>query len=99
MRTSASDVAWKILSLAFGWHWLGAFDADDLREFAGELSAALVAALRGHDSRLIGDVLHRWRVTAQCLGDPVRRAILYGPVKPEDFIEVARPEARRPQER
>jgi hypothetical protein len=83
---------------AFDWAWLRVFDPEDLQEFVREARGAVVAAFRDRDPRLVDDLLHRWRVTAQALDDPLRRAILYGPVKLEDFIEVARPEAAAPGE-
>lgn len=69
------------------WPWLRAFDAEDLREFAAELHQA-------ESSAAIADVLHRWRITAEQLADPERRAILLtrGDLREEDFIEVDRPE-------
>ena len=84
---------------AVDWAWLRVFDAEDLQEFVREMRAAVVAAFRDRDPRIVDDMLHRWRVTSQVLDDPLRRAILYGPVNLDDFVEVARPEAVPPGER
>ena len=41
---------------------------------------------------LLDETLYRWRVTAEALEDPLRRAILLGAPGAEDFVEVSRPE-------
>ncbi len=78
---------------AFGeWPWLRTFDAEDLQEFIRELQEAIIAAGREESAALLEDTLHRWRVTAEALDDPLRRSVLLGAHRDEDFVEVGRPE-------
>ncbi len=86
-RAEASD-----LSQHGEWTWLRAFDTDDLREFVGELRQAIVVAAREESPDLIEETLQRWRTTAEALADPLRRQILLGGDRPDDYVEVSRPE-------
>jgi hypothetical protein len=74
------------------WPWLRVFDAEDLQEFIRELREALIVAGREESAALLQGTLHRWRVTAESLDDPLRRSVLLGPHRAEDFVEVTRPE-------
>jgi hypothetical protein len=78
------------------WAWARVFDVEDFQEFVRDVRRALLAAVHEEDSHLLDDTLQRWRVTARSLDDPLRREILYGTFRPEDFVEVSRPEAASP---
>jgi hypothetical protein len=81
------------LSLAeFGdWTWLRVFDHDDLEAFLAEVRDALVVATREHSFEPVRTVLQDWRVTAQTLDDPERRAILLGGLADDDFVDASPP--------
>jgi hypothetical protein len=74
------------------WTWLRVFDREDLEEFVSEMSEALLVAAREETADLIDETLHRWRTTAKALDDPLRREVLLGSPRDEDFVEVKRPE-------
>lgn len=74
------------------WQWLRGFDAEDLAEFMGDMRDAIIVAAREESSDLIEATLHRWQVTAEVLGDPLRREILLGTYRDADFVAVSRPE-------
>jgi hypothetical protein len=90
-----TDVALSTRVGELEWGWLYVFDADDLHTFASEIRQALLLGSREDRSDLLDDVLHGWRITAQTLDDPLRRSILLGPLRTEDYSEVVRPEAPR----
>lgn len=76
------------------WTWLRIFDDEDLHEFVRDMRDALLVAGREESSALVDETLERWRITAQQLSDPRRRAILLDreSINPDDFVEVGRPE-------
>jgi hypothetical protein len=74
------------------WPWLRAFDREDLEEFAGEMREALIIGGREESVDVLEETLHRWRVTASALDDPLRRSVLLGRHAADDFVEVSRPE-------
>lgn len=74
------------------WTWLRAFDHEEVATFMGEMRYALVVAAREESSDLIEEILDRWRVTARVLDDSLRREVLLGTHRDEDFVEVSRPE-------
>lgn len=76
------------------WTWLRVFDADDLRAFVEEIREAVTIGVHEESSGVLDEQLRAWRMTAQQAMDPLRRAILRGPVSEDDFVEVERP--RRP---
>lgn len=71
--------------------WLRAFDEDDLLEFRGELEEALHVAIAERSLVPVNRVVAAWRTTARSLDDPVRREILLGAPKDDDFVEVDSP--------
>lgn len=71
--------------------WLRAFDRGDLVAFLDELHDCLIAATADHDTAVLADAIRAWRVTAQQLEDPLRRATLTSRHDPGDFVEAARP--------
>jgi hypothetical protein len=74
------------------WPWLRAFDREDLEEFAREMREAVIIGGREESVGLLEETLHRWRVTAAALEDPMRRNVLLGAHVDDDFVEVSRPE-------
>src|SRR5271167_229056 len=48
---------------------------------------ALLVAIQENRLDAPRDVLHRWRVTAEVLDDPLRRSILLSPFNSDDFVE------------
>lgn len=74
------------------WTWLRSLDEEDRDEFIRELCRAVIVAAHEESSAIIEETLNAWRITAQELDDPDRRAILLGDVHEEDFLEVSRPE-------
>lgn len=78
---------------SFGeWTWLRLFDEDDLAGFINEMHEAVIVAAREESAELLDETLHRWRVTADVLQDPLRREVLLGLDREEDYVEVSRPE-------
>ncbi len=71
--------------------WLAVFNDDDLATFAQELGAALLAATREGSAEELHRIVADWRVTAEVLSDPERRAILLDGHGDSDFVEVQRP--------
>ncbi|MFE9725367.1 hypothetical protein ACFYQ5_17645 [Streptomyces sp. NPDC005794] len=72
--------------------WLRVFDGEDLKEFAGELNEALVAADSDNSTAPLDDCLRAWRTTAQQLEDPLRRSVLLDKGSSADLIDAERPE-------
>jgi hypothetical protein len=72
--------------------WLRAFDREDIQEFVGELSDALIAAEADQDTAVLDECINAWRITARQLADPLRRSVLLGTFEPEDYIEVSGPD-------
>jgi hypothetical protein len=70
--------------------WLAALDRDDQVQFFLQMGAALQSAERSRDTESLETCLREWRVTAQALSDPLRRAVLTG-AGDDDYEEVARP--------
>jgi hypothetical protein len=81
------------LSLAdYGdWTWLRHLPADDLPAFLDDARQALIVAAREETLTVLDATLRDWRVTAEELSDPLRRAILLGEHRAGDFVEAARP--------
>lgn len=78
---------------SFGeWTWLRVFDNEDLTEFVAEMHEAVIVAAREQSANLLDETLHRWRVTADVLSDPLRREVLLSREREEDYVEVSRPE-------
>jgi hypothetical protein len=77
------------------WSWLRVFDADDLREFIGEIRDAVIVGAREGSTALLDEQLRAWRITAQQAEDPLFRDILRGGALEEDFVEVRRPQGRK----
>ena len=75
------------------WSWLRVLDLADLREFVADMRQQLVLAMREDRLDLLEELLYRWRATTRSLDDPIRRSVLLSPLRPEDFVEVKRPEA------
>lgn len=73
------------------WSWLRVFDADDLREFIGEIREAIIVGAREGSTALLDEQLRAWHVTAQHADDPLFRDILRGGASEEEFVEVSRP--------
>lgn len=71
--------------------WLAALDYDDQTQFFLEMSEALGEAESARDAEPLEKCLREWRVTAEALSDPLRRAVLAGTWNNDDFAEVARP--------
>ena len=74
------------------WTWLRVFDKEDLAQFIDEIRDAVIVAAREESAELLDETLQRWRVTADVLQDPIRREILLGADREEDYMEVSRPE-------
>ncbi|MBI4319647.1 MAG: hypothetical protein HY675_14255 [Chloroflexi bacterium] len=74
------------------WTWLRVFDEDDLAEFTDEMREAVIVAAREQSADLLEETLRRWLVTAEVLRDPLRREILLGTDREEDYVEVSRAE-------
>lgn len=72
--------------------WLRSFDREDIEEFLDELRDALIAAKADEDTEVLDECLHAWRVTARQLADPLRRSVLLGSRRSDDYVEVGRPE-------
>lgn len=72
--------------------WLRVFEGEDLQEFVEDLHAALIAAHADEDVSVLDECVRAWRVTARQLEDPLRRQILLGRHKPDDFVEAREPE-------
>ncbi len=84
----------KVSELGDQLAWLRVFDADDLKEFAAELDDALVAARADGDATPLTECIRAWKVTARQLEDPLRRSVLLGKHKAEDYVDVERPGPR-----
>jgi hypothetical protein len=79
---------------AYGeWTWLRHLPADDLHLFRDEIRQALIVAAREESLTLLATTLREWRLTAEQLADPTRRAVLLGRPALTEFVEVARPSA------
>jgi hypothetical protein len=74
------------------WTWLRVFDEVDRATFIEEMHDALIVAAREESAELLEETLDRWRTTARVLDDPLRREVLLGTHRDEDFVEVHRPE-------
>lgn len=72
--------------------WLRSFDREDLDEFLGELHDALVAASADEDATILDECVEAWRITARQLEDPLRRSVLLGAHRPQDYVEVGQPD-------
>lgn len=76
-----------------GLAWLRVFDREDLEQFAGDLQEALVASSADNGVEALENCVRDWRLTAQQLADPLRRAVLVGPGGlRDDGVEVKRPQ-------
>jgi hypothetical protein len=71
--------------------WTQHLDADDRALMLAELRDCLGTLESTGDPGPLETCLREWRVTAEALADPERRAVLTGPLEPGDFTEVARP--------
>lgn len=92
-RDLASNTPLPLSPDAYGdWPWLKEFDAEDLQEFVREMRSVLMEANREVSLQQLEETLHAWQATAEALPDPVRREILLGRPRYEDFVEVTRPE-------
>jgi hypothetical protein len=78
------------------WTWLRHLPPADLAEFVAAVRAALIAAAREEATAALDETLLAWRTTAEELADPKARAVLLGEHRPEDFVEVTRPDAPTP---
>jgi hypothetical protein len=74
------------------WPWLATLDVEELNEFVSTLREAIIVSEREGVVSTLEELLRRWRVTAQALDDPLRRRVLLGTPRDEDFVEVSRPE-------
>ncbi len=87
--------------LAYGdWTWLRHLDEDGRLDFKDEMLGLLAVALRECSQvalDAVDEAIGAWRVTAETLADPERRAILLASHDDEDYVEVSRPEADPPQ--
>ncbi|MEV4069075.1 DUF6247 family protein [Nonomuraea fuscirosea] len=72
--------------------WLRTLDRDDMEEFLSELQEAIVAAKADEDIAVLDDCVHAWRVTARQLEDPLRRSVLLGKNRSDDYVAVEGPE-------
>ncbi|HEX6472176.1 MAG TPA: hypothetical protein VF069_23995 [Streptosporangiaceae bacterium] len=87
LRRSSPPTANELGELA----WLRPFDRDDLQEFLSELRDALIASSADEDTSALDNCLRAWRVTARQMEDPLRRAVLLGEHRSDDYEEVYRP--------
>lgn len=71
--------------------WPGYLDPDDRALMIRELRSAVDVLEKSGRAETLEGVLAAWRTTAEALADPDRRAVLTGPLKPEDFTEVGPP--------
>lgn len=71
--------------------WLRVFDAEDIREFIGELHQALIADLADQRIDTVLATVSDWRTTARQLEDPLRRSVLLGHTAPEHLIDATEP--------
>jgi len=67
--------------------WLRAFEQSEREEFVAELQDALIAAFADNSTVALDECLGAWRITAQQLEDPLRRAVLTGRHDPRDFAD------------
>lgn len=74
--------------------WLRVFDAEDLREFVGELHTALIAGLADQSLEEVEQLVTDWRITARQLEDPLRRSVLLGRDAGEQLINAPEPVER-----
>jgi hypothetical protein len=71
--------------------WTRHLDAEDRRLMFAELRFAFETLERSGDPEPLETCLRDWKVTAEALSDPDRRAVLTGPPGPGDFTEMPRP--------
>jgi hypothetical protein len=74
-----------------GLAWLAEFDADDREEALAEIRDAIALTLTSENATVLRETLHAWATTAAVMRDPMRRAILTGPIAEPDFVEVTEP--------
>lgn len=67
--------------------WLRVFDREDMKAFVDELQDCLIASFADNDTKLLRDAVNAWRITAQQIEDPLRRAILTGRHNDADFCD------------
>ena len=61
------------------WVWLREFSRSDLESFVAEMREAIVISSREESEEPIRNALYAWRVSAEALEDPTRRAVLFNP--------------------
>jgi len=71
--------------------WLRYLDEDDLATFVSELGEELLVAAATESADGLRQLVDDWRVTAEAVSDPERRAVLTGRHQIDDFVEVDRP--------
>lgn len=71
--------------------WLRVFDEADVREFCSELHVALLAALADDQSDVVEDCVAAWRITANEMSDPLRRAVLTASFSSDDYVDPSEP--------
>ena len=72
--------------------WTEHLDADDRALMVSELRAAVDSLEHTGDPAPLESCLREWKVTAEALSDPDRRAVLTADtLDPGDFTEVPRP--------
>ncbi len=76
-----------------GFAWLTEFDEEDRAEALAEIRNAVVVTVSTHDATMLRETLHGWITTAKVLHDPLRRAVLTGPLEESDFVEAAAPQS------
>jgi hypothetical protein len=75
--------------------WLRHLDDADLTSFIAEVRVAVSVAYHDDDLTQLDQLLRDWRATADELADPLRRDVLLGEFRADDFVEADRPERDR----
>ncbi|MFG6197227.1 hypothetical protein [Nonomuraea sp. JJY05] len=72
--------------------WLRSLDREDVEEFLSELQDAIIAANADEDTAVLDECLRAWRATARQLADPLRRSVLLGTHRSDDYVLVEKPD-------
>ncbi|MDA0637079.1 hypothetical protein OUY22_27060 [Nonomuraea sp. MCN248] len=68
--------------------WLRSLDREDIEEFLCDLQDAIIAAKADGATTILDECLHAWKATARQLEDPLRRSVLLGTHRSDDYVPV-----------
>ncbi|MEU8267367.1 hypothetical protein AB0B89_09370 [Sphaerisporangium sp. NPDC049002] len=72
--------------------WLRSLDREDVEEFVSELQDAIVAARADEDTVVLDECVRAWKATARQLSDPLRRSVLLGTHRSDEYVAAEEPE-------